>query len=642
MKFVALISGGKDSFYNILECHRQGHELVALANLHPLDQEQNETDSFMFQTVGHDRIEHYGLCLLVPLYRQPLSGGSTNVQLEYTPTADDEIEDLYTLLARVKEEIPDVEGVSCGAILSHYQRTRVENVCDRIGLTCLAYLWQRDQAELMLEMCSLGLDARLIKCAAVGLNEKHLGKLITEMLPILTKLNQIYDVHVCGEGGEFETFVFDFPLFERRLEICDEKVVAHSSDSSYLTFLTKLVSKEAAEISDPLVGSSETQLLEEDFASVLETVEEAAPIGVPETREVSFPIGPTVTTAPNKLHISNVTSTALDVESQTQDIMTQISSILKSHEASITDIQHITVLVRDMKDFARINAIYASFFADTFLPPSRVCVQTTLPQPYRLQISCIVLNPPVETRQGIHIRSRSFWAPQNIGPYSQAIVETRDTFKTATLSGQIPLVPATMELDSDNSARPAILSLQHLYKVKSLVNVKQLATAVCYVTTTSPQTAAQVWKEYVQEVEHGQNFDDRLIIVQVSGLPRNATIEWSGLAYERIVGMYDEEDDETDAPRMHFSAKELTQGFKTNIVNVNENFNVVKMMTNDIGLVIDFLRSPAIGNSQVTVMTKLLNIHKLVALGLPAEWVPVINVWDSDGVEYGFAITWIT
>ena len=38
------------------------------------------------------------------------------------------------------------QGVSCGAILSDYQRLRVEAVCASLGLTCLAYLWQRNQA----------------------------------------------------------------------------------------------------------------------------------------------------------------------------------------------------------------------------------------------------------------------------------------------------------------------------------------------------------------------------------------------------------------------------------------------------------------------------------------------------------------
>lgn len=38
MKVVALISGGKDSCYNMLQCVMAGHEIVALANLKPDNQ----------------------------------------------------------------------------------------------------------------------------------------------------------------------------------------------------------------------------------------------------------------------------------------------------------------------------------------------------------------------------------------------------------------------------------------------------------------------------------------------------------------------------------------------------------------------------------------------------------------------------
>lgn len=37
MKFVALISGGKDSCYNISYCQKYGHKLVAAASLRPMD-----------------------------------------------------------------------------------------------------------------------------------------------------------------------------------------------------------------------------------------------------------------------------------------------------------------------------------------------------------------------------------------------------------------------------------------------------------------------------------------------------------------------------------------------------------------------------------------------------------------------------
>ena len=54
------------------------------------------------------------------------------------------MEDLARLLARV-QAATGVTGVAVGAILSDYQRVRVEAVCLRLGLTPLAYLWQRNQ-----------------------------------------------------------------------------------------------------------------------------------------------------------------------------------------------------------------------------------------------------------------------------------------------------------------------------------------------------------------------------------------------------------------------------------------------------------------------------------------------------------------
>ena len=111
----------------------------------------------------------------LPLHVETVRGSSLSIERDYQPTESDEVEDLYRLLARVKEEEEDVTAVSVGAILSDYQRVRVENVCGRLGLTVLAFLWQRDQAELLAEMISAGLEAVLVKVACLGLGRKHLG-----------------------------------------------------------------------------------------------------------------------------------------------------------------------------------------------------------------------------------------------------------------------------------------------------------------------------------------------------------------------------------------------------------------------------------------------------------------------------------
>ena len=60
--------------------------------------------------------------------------------------------------------------------------------CRRLGLTVLAYLWQREQDELLQEMIDAGLVAIIIKVAGIGLTEKHLGKTLAEMQPTLVKM----------------------------------------------------------------------------------------------------------------------------------------------------------------------------------------------------------------------------------------------------------------------------------------------------------------------------------------------------------------------------------------------------------------------------------------------------------------------
>ncbi|XP_032811911.1 diphthine--ammonia ligase isoform X3 [Petromyzon marinus] len=176
-------AGGKDSCYNLMQCVAAGHQVVALANLQPVG--KDELDSYMYQTVGHQAVGLYAEAMALPLYRRSIQGETLEMGRDYTEHAGDEVEDLYHLLKEVKEK-EAVEGVSVGAILSDYQRLRVENVCERLGLTPLALLWHREQEELLQEMVTAGVEAILIKVAALGLDpRKHLGKSLLEMSPLL-------------------------------------------------------------------------------------------------------------------------------------------------------------------------------------------------------------------------------------------------------------------------------------------------------------------------------------------------------------------------------------------------------------------------------------------------------------------------
>ena len=84
----------------------------------------------MFQTVGHELIQAIADCLELPLYRYEIKGQCVDGSLEYNETEkhkDDEVEVMYDGLKEVKEK-HQIEGVCSGAILSTYQKNRVEKM----------------------------------------------------------------------------------------------------------------------------------------------------------------------------------------------------------------------------------------------------------------------------------------------------------------------------------------------------------------------------------------------------------------------------------------------------------------------------------------------------------------------------------
>lgn len=229
MKVIGLISGGKDSIYNIIQCIKNGHEIICLGHL-ARPENTGEIDSYMYQTVGSEMVDAVAECLGLPLIKRTIGSKPVNLELDYVETKNDEVEDLYQLLLEAKEKFPDVQGVSTGAIWSVYQKNRVVNLCDRLNLISLAYLWERNQKELILDMINDGMESLLIKTCVIGLDKEDLLKSIKQVQPKLFALEEKYKINVCGEGGEFESLTVDCPIYKKRINIKDYEVVQHTSD----------------------------------------------------------------------------------------------------------------------------------------------------------------------------------------------------------------------------------------------------------------------------------------------------------------------------------------------------------------------------------------------------------------------------
>ena len=80
MKVVGLLSGGKDSCYNLIQCVAAGHEVTCLANLAPAEVECVEADSHMYQTVGWYSVGAIAQAMELPLYVDLVQGPSLSVK----------------------------------------------------------------------------------------------------------------------------------------------------------------------------------------------------------------------------------------------------------------------------------------------------------------------------------------------------------------------------------------------------------------------------------------------------------------------------------------------------------------------------------------------------------------------------------
>ena len=93
----------------------------------------------------------------------------------------------------------------------------LDSRCHRLGFISLAYLWRREQRGLLGDMVENGIDAILIKTATIGLNKQDIGKSIIELHDKLCRSETLYGCNPCGEGGEYETFTLDSPLYKKRI-----------------------------------------------------------------------------------------------------------------------------------------------------------------------------------------------------------------------------------------------------------------------------------------------------------------------------------------------------------------------------------------------------------------------------------------
>jgi len=89
----------------------------------------------------------------------------------------------------------------------------------------------------------------------------------------------------------------------------------------------------------------------------------------------------------------NGTVLSYEIEVQTRAVIENMIVVLKAAGCDITDIVDVTVFLKDMKDFAKYNAVYKEYFSFEN-PPARTTVAVAdLPGNNFIEIKAIAVQP---------------------------------------------------------------------------------------------------------------------------------------------------------------------------------------------------------------------------------------------------------
>ncbi len=203
MRLGVLCSGGKDSLYAAYRALETGNELACLISV-----ESANPDSYLFHTPN---IRFVGL--------QAQAAGLPHVRVRSQGEEEVEVLDLEHAILVAKQE-HGVDGVVTGAIRSVYQATRVQKVCSRHDLWCFNPLWLTDEESYLERLLGSGFSVLITGVYAEPFGEDWLGRKLDERaVGELKMIAARYRTTLTGEGGEFETFVVDCPLFSRRIAV---------------------------------------------------------------------------------------------------------------------------------------------------------------------------------------------------------------------------------------------------------------------------------------------------------------------------------------------------------------------------------------------------------------------------------------
>jgi len=190
-------SGGKDSCFACYRATLSGLKVRYLANMITEDGKRSWTHG-----QSSELLQAQAQAVGIPLVQRRTT--MANYEAEFKD-----------MLLTLKRE--GVTGGIFGDIDVEEHRQWIDRVCQGVDITPYLPLWGQSQEKILRDFIDLGFEAVVVVTKADLLGEEWLGHKID--LDFLSHLKQTNGIQLCGEAGEYHTFVIDGPLFSQRIEI---------------------------------------------------------------------------------------------------------------------------------------------------------------------------------------------------------------------------------------------------------------------------------------------------------------------------------------------------------------------------------------------------------------------------------------
>ncbi len=197
-KVIVSWSGGKDSALSLYEIQRSGKYQVASL----ITSINEHHDRVSMHGVRREMLEQQAQALGLPLIKIPIPMDCSEEEYESR---------LMGVLNQVKSD--GIEHVVFGDIFLEWIKEYREKNLSRVGMTPILPIWGRDTRELAQSFIALGFKAVITCVNTKAMPEDFLGRVFDEHL--LAELPPKVDPG--GENGEFHSFVFAGPIFQKSI-----------------------------------------------------------------------------------------------------------------------------------------------------------------------------------------------------------------------------------------------------------------------------------------------------------------------------------------------------------------------------------------------------------------------------------------